>query len=70
MIRLMVAFLMIGMSCLARADALDLLKAGLAARIRGDFGAAIKFYTEAIDTGSLSDANRAVVSASRGILTI
>jgi hypothetical protein len=62
--------MMMGMSFLARADALDLLKAGLAARIRGDFGAAIKFYTEAIDTGSLSDANRAVVSASRGILTI
>jgi hypothetical protein len=37
------------------------LKAGLAARIRGDFGA-IKFYTEAIDTGSLSDANRAEIA--------
>jgi tetratricopeptide (TPR) repeat protein len=68
MTRFIVTFLMIiGMSCLARADAIDLLKAGLAARIRGDFGAAIKLYTKAIDTGSLSDANRAVVLASRGV---
>jgi tetratricopeptide (TPR) repeat protein len=59
--------MMMGMSCLAHADVFDLLKAGLAARIQGDFGAAIKFYTEAIDTGSLSDANRAVVLASRGV---
>jgi tetratricopeptide (TPR) repeat protein len=68
MTRFIVTFLMMmGLSCLARADVLDLLKAGLAARIRGDFGAAIKFYTEAIDTGNLSDANRAVVLASRGV---
>jgi tetratricopeptide (TPR) repeat protein len=68
MTQFIVAFLiMMGMSCLAHADVSDLLKAGLAARIRGDFDAAIKFYTEAIDTGSLSDANRAVVLASRGV---
>jgi tetratricopeptide (TPR) repeat protein len=64
---LMAVLLTIGMSCLAHADALGLLKAGLAARIRGDFGAAVKLYTQAIDTGSLSDANRAVVLASRGV---
>jgi len=52
---------------LAHADALGLLKAGLAAQIRGDFGAAVKLYTQAIDTGSLSDANRAAVLASRGV---
>jgi len=68
MIRFIVSFLLLmEMSCLAYADALDLLKAGLAAESRGDFGAAIRFYTEAIDTGSLSDANRAVVLASRGV---
>ena len=68
MTKFIVTFLMMmGMSCLARADVLDLLKAGLAARIRGDFAAAAKLYTEAIDTGSLSDANRAVVLASRGV---
>jgi tetratricopeptide (TPR) repeat protein len=64
---LMAVLLMIGMSCLAHADVLGLLKAGLAARMRGDFGAALKFYTQTLDTGSLSDANRAVVLASRGV---
>jgi tetratricopeptide (TPR) repeat protein len=63
----MAVLLVARMSCLAYADTLDLLKAGLAARSRGDFGAAIKFYTQAIDTGSLSDANLAVVLASRGV---
>ena len=64
---LVTSLIVMGMSCLAHADALGLLKAGLAARIRGDFGAAVKLYTQAIDTGSLSDANRAVVLASRGV---
>ena len=64
---LVTSLIVMGMSCLAHADALDLLKAGLAARSRGDFAAAADFYTQAIDTGSLSDANRAVVLASRGV---
>jgi tetratricopeptide (TPR) repeat protein len=69
MTRFIVTILLtIGMSCLVHADdALGLLRAGLAARSRGDFGAAVKFYTQAIDTGSLSGANLAVVLASRGV---
>jgi tetratricopeptide (TPR) repeat protein len=68
MTRFLVTLLIVmGMSYLAHADALDLLKAGLAARSRGDFAAAADLYTQAIDTGSLSDANRAVVLASRGV---
>jgi hypothetical protein len=54
MTRFLVALLIVmGMSCLAQGDAFDLLKAGLAARSRGDFAAAADFYTKAIDTGSL-----------------
>jgi hypothetical protein len=43
------------------ADALNLLRAGLAARVRGDFNTAIAYYTQAIDTGELTQAQRAVV---------
>jgi tetratricopeptide (TPR) repeat protein len=64
---LMAALLVAGMSCLAYADALDLLKAGLAARIRGDFAAAVDFYTQAIDTGRLSSADLGAVLTSRGV---
>ena len=64
---LVTLLIMMGMSCLAHADALDLLKAGLAARSRGDFAAAADFYTQAIDTGRLSSADLAVVLTSRGV---
>jgi len=60
-------FVAAGISYLAHADALDLLKAGLAARRSGDLDAAIKFYSQAIATGSLSSANLAIVLGSRGI---
>ena len=63
---LMPPLLVAGMSCLAYADALDLLKAGLAARSRGDFAAAADFYTKAMDTGGLSSADLAAVLTSRG----
>jgi tetratricopeptide (TPR) repeat protein len=63
----MAVLLAAGMGCLAYADALDLLKAGLAARVRGDFAAAVDFYTQAIDTGSLSGADLAAVLISRGV---
>src|SRR6202040_1597087 len=45
----------------------DLLKAGLAARKRGDLDAAIRFYSEAISAGGLSDTNLAQVLGSRGV---
>jgi tetratricopeptide (TPR) repeat protein len=54
-------------SCLAHADVVDLLKAGLAARKRGDLDAAIRFYSEAISAGGLSDTNLAQVLGSRGV---
>ena len=67
-IRLLMAVLLAaGMSCLAYADALDLLKAGLAARRQGDFAAAADFYTRAIDTGGLSGKDLAAVLTSRGV---
>jgi tetratricopeptide (TPR) repeat protein len=51
----------------AYADALSLLRAGLAARVRGDFNAAIVYYTQAIDTGELTQAQLAVVLNGRGV---
>lgn len=60
-------FVAASISCLAYADVLDLLKGGLAARSRGDLDGAINFYTQAIATGSLSDANLAIVLGSRGV---
>jgi tetratricopeptide (TPR) repeat protein len=68
MIRLlMVVLLAAWMSCLAYADALDSLKSGLAARNRGDFAAAAKFYTQAVDRGSLSGAALEAVLTGRGV---
>ena len=68
MTRFLVALLIVmGMSCLAQGDAFDLLKAGLAARSRGDFATAADFYTQAIDTGGLSDTVLAAVLTSRGV---
>jgi tetratricopeptide (TPR) repeat protein len=68
MTRFPVAFMIVlGMSCLAHADVLDFLKAGLAARSRGDFATAADFYTQAIDTGGLSDTVLAAVLTSRGV---
>src|SRR6516164_6505646 len=49
------------------ADALNLLRAGLAARVRGDFNTAIAYYTQAIDTGELTQVQLAVVLNSRGV---
>jgi tetratricopeptide (TPR) repeat protein len=63
----MAALLAAGMSCLAYADALDLLKSGLAARNRGDFAAAAKFYTQAIDSGNLAGAALEAVLTGRGV---
>ena len=57
----------LGLTASAHADVIDLLKAGLAARTRGDFDAAIHYYTQAIDTGELSEANLAAVLSSRGV---
>jgi len=51
----------------AHADVLDLLRAGLAARSRGDFDAAISFYTQAINTDALAPPHLAVVLNSRGV---
>jgi tetratricopeptide (TPR) repeat protein len=49
------------------ADSLNLLRAGLAARIRGDLSAAIHYYTQAIDTGELAEPQLAIVLNSRGV---
>ncbi len=49
------------------ADALNFLRAGLAAKLRSDFEAAISFYTQAIDTGELTQSQLAVVLNSRGV---
>ena len=46
---------------------LNLLRAGLAARVRGDFSTAIAYYTQAIDTGELTQSQLAVVLNSRGV---
>jgi len=51
----------------AQADVLDLLKAGLAARNRGDFDGAIYYYTQAIDTGKLPPGYLVVVINGRGV---
>jgi hypothetical protein len=57
----------IGVATSVDADVLDLLKAGLSARIRRDFEAAIDYYTQAIETGNLSPNDLAVVINSRGV---
>ena len=51
----------------AHADALNLLRMGLAARMRGDLNGAIHHYTQAIDTGELTQLQLAVVLNSRGV---
>jgi tetratricopeptide (TPR) repeat protein len=60
-------FVLLQLSCLAHADALDLLRAGLAARGRGDLDGAISFYSEAIAFGGLSETSLALVLESRGV---
>jgi tetratricopeptide (TPR) repeat protein len=68
MVRLILAVLIaVSFVVAVHADALDLLRAGLAARLRGDFEAAISFYTQAIDTGELTQSQLAVVLNSRGV---
>src|SRR5690349_8555900 len=59
--------LVLGLAASAHADVIDLLKAGLAARTRGDFDGAIYYYTQAIATGELSEADRATVLNGRGV---
>lgn len=59
--------LILGLTASAHADVIDMLKAGLAARTRGDFDGAIHYYTQAIDTGELSEADLATVLNSRGV---
>lgn len=65
--RFVMLIVFVGMSCVPHAEVLDLLKAGLAARNRGDLDVAIKFYTQAIDSGRLSDEKLALVLGSRGV---
>lgn len=59
--------LMLSLTSVAYADVLDLLRAGLAARNRGDMDAAIHYLTQAIETGKLSQSDLATVTASRGV---
>src|SRR5256885_15177771 len=68
MIRVLLsATLLIGLISGAHADAISLLRAGLAARSQGNFEAAIHFYTQAIETGELPQAQLAIVLNSRGV---
>jgi tetratricopeptide (TPR) repeat protein len=65
---LFVVLIFVVTTCSALADITELLGAALAARRRGDFDAAIKYYTLALSVGSLSNANMAVVLRSRGVV--
>jgi tetratricopeptide (TPR) repeat protein len=68
MVRLiLVAVSVFGLIASAHADALYLLRMGLAARMRGDLNGAIHHYTQAIDTGELTQLQLAVVLNSRGV---
>jgi tetratricopeptide (TPR) repeat protein len=68
MVRLILAVVAaVSLVASVHADALNLLRAGLAARVRGDFNTAIAYYTQAIDTGELTQSQLAVVLNSRGV---
>ena len=60
-------FLVLGTTVSAQSEVLDLLKAGLAARGRGDFDGAIYYYTQAVATGELNSSNLSTVLNSRGV---
>ena len=67
---LVVAFLfaaLIGAPASARADALDDARAGLAAQSQGDLDEAIRYYTLAIDSASLSTDNLVFAYNNRGL---
>jgi tetratricopeptide (TPR) repeat protein len=57
----------LGFVATVHADALNLLRAGLAARTRGDLTAAIEYYSQAINTGELTQGQVAVVLNGRGV---
>jgi lipoprotein NlpI len=59
--------LLLGSVLSAQSDALDLLKAGLAARGRGDLDRAIYYYSQAIATGELDSSVVATVLNGRGV---
>jgi tetratricopeptide (TPR) repeat protein len=68
MVRLILVVVSVfGLIASAHADALNLLRMGLAARMRGDLNGAIHHYTQAIDTGELTQLQLAVVLNSRGV---
>jgi lipoprotein NlpI len=68
MIRFVCALaLSLAISLSAQADVVDLLKAGLAARSRGDFDGAIYYYTQAIASGELAKPYLATVLNGRGV---
>jgi tetratricopeptide (TPR) repeat protein len=68
MVRLILAVVAaVSLVASVHADALNLLRAGLAARVRGDFNTAIAYYTQAIDTGELTQSQLTVVLNSRGV---
>jgi tetratricopeptide (TPR) repeat protein len=68
MVRFVLALgIAISFAASVHADVLDLLRAGLAARVRGNFDAAISYYTQAIDTGELGQAQLAIVLNARGV---
>jgi tetratricopeptide (TPR) repeat protein len=60
-------FLLFGTALSAQADVFEILKAGLAARSRGDFDRAIYYYTQAIAAGELNSSIVATVLNSRGV---
>jgi tetratricopeptide (TPR) repeat protein len=68
MIRLIGALcLVLGSVLTAHSDVVDLLKAGLAARSRGDFDRAIYYYSQAIATGELDSSVLATVLNGRAV---
>ncbi|PWT90626.1 MAG: hypothetical protein C5B56_05125 [Proteobacteria bacterium] len=59
--------IMLGVVTPVWADVVDLLRAGLAARNRGDPGSAIHYYSQAIETGQLPPPQLAIVLNGRGV---
>jgi tetratricopeptide (TPR) repeat protein len=54
-------------ACPAQPDVAALLRSALAARSQGDRDKAIRYFTQAIETGDLSNADLAIVLRSRGV---
>jgi hypothetical protein len=61
------SLVMMLIACPAQADVAALLRSALAARSQGDRDKAIQYFTQAIETGSLSNADLAIVLRSRGV---